>query len=57
VSEKRNEVTHRCPVGDSPITPCCGRSPFELRATDRLTVYAGLVTCLGAANPPAKDSL
>lgn len=38
-------TVHRCPEGDAGITPCCGRSPMELRHTDRITLHDELVTC------------
>lgn len=38
---------HRSP-GSGALTPCCGRSPFELPRTDRMTVDSDLVTCRGA---------
>lgn len=45
------ETVHRCPPGDAPVTPCCGRSPFELPDTDRMTEQAHLVTCQLWADP------
>lgn len=39
------ETIHRCPWPDSGITPCCGKTPFELPTTDRLTLQDELVTC------------
>jgi hypothetical protein len=39
------ETTHACPKRGSGVTPCCGRSPFELPRTDRLTLDPALVTC------------
>ena len=42
---KPGETTHLCPPGDSALTPCCGKSPFELPKTDRLTEDPKLVTC------------
>lgn len=41
------EATHRCPIGDRGIMPCCGRTPFE-RLNDRMTVDPDLVTCRDA---------
>jgi len=38
------ELVHACPPGGSSVTPCCGRSPFEMLA-DRMTLDAALVTC------------
>lgn len=42
-----SEVTHDCPREGERVTLCCGRSPFELPRTDRMTVEAALVTCTG----------
>lgn len=39
-------TVHACPPGDEALTPCCGRSPFELLA-DRMTLHDELVTCRG----------
>lgn len=44
------EVTHRCPPKGEGTTPCCGRTPFELPETDRLTVDDALVTCTRATD-------
>lgn len=42
------ERVHACPPKDGGgITPCCHRTPFELPATDRITLDAALVTCPG----------
>ena len=39
------ERTHQCPPnGGSGLMPCCGRTPFEVPRTDRMTVD-GVVTC------------
>lgn len=38
-------VVHRCPPPGWGITPCCGRTPFELGGTDQLTEDEELVTC------------
>lgn len=39
-------VTHACPPrGAGGLTPCCGRTPFELPRTDRMTSDPALVTC------------
>lgn len=43
--EGRIEVVHRCPVGDSGVTPCCNLTPFELPRYHRLTEDPALVTC------------
>jgi hypothetical protein len=39
------ETIHLCPPNDSGLTPCCGRTPFELPSTDRMTLDEALVTC------------
>lgn len=55
VSEEREqieavELTHGCPYLGGHVTPCCGRTPFELPVTDRMTVDPRLVTCRGQNN-------
>lgn len=40
-----SEVTHACPPEGSGRTPCCGRTPFELPGTDRMTLEPALVNC------------
>lgn len=45
-----SEVTHRCPPTGSGIMPCCGRAPFEVPRTDRMTLDPSLVTCSEAAH-------
>lgn len=45
------EVVHACPPGDAAVTPCCGRTPFELPRSDRITLHPTLVTCRAAAVP------
>ncbi|HMM95319.1 hypothetical protein [Phycicoccus sp.] len=39
-------TVHACPPDGEFVTPCCGRSPFELPMTDRMTVD-DTVTCTG----------
>jgi hypothetical protein len=39
-----DSVTHACPSSGSSVMPCCGRLPFEVPTTDRITV-SGVVTC------------
>jgi hypothetical protein len=39
------EVVHACPPDGSGLTPCCGRTPFELPRTDRMTDDPDMVTC------------
>jgi hypothetical protein len=46
-----DEVVHMAPSVNKAVTPCCGRTPFELRATDRMTLDQSSVTCRGAASP------
>jgi hypothetical protein len=38
-------VVHQCPPPDSGTMPCCGRTPFEVKRTDRITMDEHLVTC------------
>jgi hypothetical protein len=45
--ETRAETVHACPPDGSGLTPCCGRAPFELPSTDRMTA-TGTVTCAPA---------
>ncbi|MGW2720814.1 hypothetical protein [Streptomyces sp. NPDC001492] len=40
------ETVHRCPPDGSGLTPCCGRTPFELPISDRISSEAP-VTCKG----------
>lgn len=40
-----NETIHECPHRDSGMTPCCGRTPFELPRTDRMSANPALVNC------------
>ncbi|MGW4670117.1 hypothetical protein [Streptomyces sp. NPDC004324] len=40
------EIIHACPPVGSGLTPCCGRTPFELPLTDRISTEAP-VTCPG----------
>lgn len=44
------EVVHGCPPDGSGLTPCCGRTPFELPLTDRISSEAP-VTCPGPEQP------
>lgn len=39
-------ITHACPPGSSNVTPCCGRTPWELLSS-RMTLDPALVTCRG----------
>jgi hypothetical protein len=38
-------TTHACPPDNSALTPCCGKTPFELARTDRLTYDLAEITC------------
>jgi hypothetical protein len=39
------EVVHLCPSPGSGVTGCCGKTPFELPRSDRMTLHLGTVTC------------
>jgi hypothetical protein len=43
--EAAREVVHACPPPGSGLTPCCGRTPFELLRTDRMSADQAAVTC------------
>lgn len=52
------ETVHACPPDGSGVTPCCGRTPFELPRTDRISSEVAVVTCQPAvpvAAPPTTD--
>lgn len=40
-----DEIVHRCPPEGEGLTPCCGRTPFELEQGSRMTLDTSLVTC------------
>lgn len=40
------EPVHLIADGEA-VTSCCGRTPFELPRTDRMTVDQALATCTG----------
>lgn len=44
-TEARAETVHGCPPDGSGLTPCCGRTPFELPRTDRISSEADAITC------------
>jgi hypothetical protein len=52
VAEHQRELVHGCPPDGSGLTPCCGRTPFELPRGDRISSEAP-VTCPGPDVPPA----
>ena len=41
-----SEIVHACPPDGGGLTPCCGKTPFELPRTDRMTLDPSLVTCI-----------
>ena len=49
MSGEATEKVHDCPRNGESVTLCCGRSPFELPRTDRMTLDPDLVTCNRAA--------
>jgi hypothetical protein len=49
-------VVHACPrPADDGIMPCCGRTPFEVVLTDRMTLDPALVTCERQAQRDAAE--
>lgn len=38
-------IVHECPPDGSGVTPCCGKTPFELPPQDRIALEKKLVTC------------
>jgi len=40
-------IVHRCPPVGEAVTPCCGRTPFELPGFERMATDPQLVTCPG----------
>ncbi|MGW7359431.1 hypothetical protein ACWGI0_23055 [Streptomyces sp. NPDC054802] len=38
-------VIHACPPDGSGLTPCCGRTPFEIPRSEYMTTVPGRVTC------------
>ena len=40
-------LTHACPPDGSGLMPCCGRTPLEVSAGDRMSVDGIDVTCEG----------
>ncbi len=43
-------ITHLIGDGDA-TTWCCGKTPFELLQTDRISLDSALLTCLGMDSP------
>jgi hypothetical protein len=46
--DAKAEVIHACPPDGSGLTPCCGRTPFELPLSDRISSEAP-ITCTAPA--------
>ncbi len=44
----RAEVVHRLPPDEGGVMPCCGRTPFDVPACDRLAAGDAPITCPGA---------
>ena len=38
-------VFHGCPPPGNGLTPCCGKTPFELPRLDRMTIDDDIVNC------------
>ncbi|MEV5163882.1 hypothetical protein AB0K66_04540 [Streptomyces werraensis] len=53
-TETPAEVIHACPPDGSGLTPCCGRTPFELPRTDRISSEAP-TTCTEPAAGARQD--
>jgi hypothetical protein len=45
VREEMLVTVHACPPEGSGVTPCCGKTPFELSRSDRMSVDARAVNC------------
>jgi hypothetical protein len=56
VPAPRSTVVHATPRKGSSLTPCCGRSPFNLPRTDRISIDPFEATC-GEPDAPAPASL
>lgn len=41
---------HMCPPDGAVTMPCCGRTPFEVPRSDRMTIYSEDVTCKGRSD-------
>lgn len=44
-SAEKDAPVHACPPKGSGVMPCCGRTPFEVSLTDRMTLEPDRVTC------------
>ncbi|EYR64666.1 hypothetical protein N866_07085 [Actinotalea ferrariae CF5-4] len=56
-SPQRQEVTHASPAPGSGVMSCCGRPPFELPRSDRLSVDGERVTCQREGSLPTRGEL
>lgn len=45
---------HLCPTGDDGVFQCCGRTPFEVPRTDRVTVDPEFVVCASTSAEAAR---
>ena len=52
VDQSAPETIHACPPDGSGLMPCCGKTPFELPRSDRMTANPAAVTCTPAAPAP-----
>lgn len=50
----QTETVHGCPPDGSGLTPCCGRTLFELPRTDRMATDPDLITCTNEAEHRAR---
>jgi hypothetical protein len=50
------EIVHACPPDGSGLTPCCGRTPFELPLGDRISSEAPVTCPAPAVTPPGKEA-
>jgi hypothetical protein len=46
------EVIHQCPPDGSGLMPCCGRTPFEVPQSNRITLDPTMVTCALLSDSP-----
>lgn len=45
MSPRKKEIIHLIPPIGSGIMPCCGKTPFDVPKTDRMTLDRAKVTC------------
>ena len=54
IVRQETEVVHQAPAdGGGGLMPCCGKTPFDVPGTDRMTADPALVTCINAPPNPA----